>query len=293
MTQIRAILIAGPTASGKSALALRLARERGGIVVNADSMQVYAELEILSARPTPAEMGDVPHRLYGHVAMREGYSVGRFVREAEAVLADVTAQGQLPIFVGGTGLYLKALLEGLSPIPAIPPAIREHWRAEADRLGASKLHRTLAEMDPGTAARLSPTDPQRIVRALEVMDATGRPLWEWQQEPGVPLIRAEDTERLVVLPDRVALHEQSDARFDQMMGRGALDEARRIMDLDLDPALPGMRALGLRPLMAHLRGEMPLGAAIDEGKAETRRYIKRQATWISGNMKSWKAISAQ
>lgn len=293
MTQIRAILIAGPTASGKSALALRLARERGGIVVNADSMQVYAELEILSARPTPAEMGDVPHRLYGHVAMREGYSVGRFVREAEAVLADVTAQGQLPIFVGGTGLYLKALLEGLSPIPAIPPAIREHWRAEADRLGASKLHRTLAEMDPGTAARLSPTDPQRIVRALEVMDATGRPLWEWQQEPGVPLIRAEDTERLVVLPDRAALHERSDARFDQMMGRGALDEARRIMDLDLDPALPGMRALGLRPLMAHLRGEMPLGAAIDEGKAETRRYIKRQATWISGNMKSWKAISAQ
>lgn len=293
MTQIRAILIAGPTASGKSALALRLARERGGIVVNADSMQVYAELEILSARPTPAEMGDVPHRLYGHVAMREGYSVGRFVREAEAVLADVTAQGQLPIFVGGTGLYLKALLEGLSPIPAIPPAIREHWRAEADRLGASKLHRTLAEMDPGTAARLSPTDPQRIVRALEVMDATGRPLWEWQQEPGVPLIRAEDTERLVVLPDRAALHERSDARFDQMMGRGALDEARRIMDLDLDPALPGMRALGLRPLMAHLRGEMPLEAAIDEGKAETRRYIKRQATWISGNMKSWKAISAQ
>lgn len=293
MTQIRAILIAGPTASGKSALALRLARERGGIVVNADSMQVYAELEILSARPTPAEMGDVPHRLYGHVAMREGYSVGRFVREAEAVLADVTAQGQLPIFVGGTGLYLKALLEGLSPIPAIPPAIREHWRAEADRLGASKLHRTLAEMDPGTAARLSPTDPQRIVRALEVMDATGRPLWEWQQEPGVPLIRAEDTERLVVLPDRAALHERSDARFDQMMGRGALDEARRIMDLDLDPALPGMRALGLRPLMAHLRGEMPLGAAIDEGKAETRRYIKRQATWISGNMKSWKAVSAQ
>ena len=292
MTQIRAILIAGPTASGKSALALRLARERGGIVVNADSMQVYAELEILSARPTPAEMGDVPHRLYGHVAMREGYSVGRFVREAEAVLADVTAQGQLPIFVGGTGLYLKALLEGLSPIPAIPPAIREHWRAEADRLGASKLHRTLAEMDPGTAARLSPTDPQRIVRALEVMDATGRPLWEWQQEPGVPLIRAEDTERLVVLPDRAALHERSDARFDQMMGRGALDEARRIMDLDLDPALPGMRALGLRPLMAHLRGEMPLGAAIDEGKAETRRYIKRQATWISGNMKSWKAVSA-
>lgn len=293
MTQTKAILIAGPTASGKSALALRLARERGGIVVNADSMQVYAELEILSARPTPAEMGDVAHRLYGHVAMHEGYSVGRFVREAEAVLADLTAQGQLPIFVGGTGLYLKALLEGLSPVPAIPPAIREHWRAEADRLGPSKLHRTLAEMDPGTAARLSPTDPQRIVRALEVMDATGRPLWEWQQEPGTPLIRAEETERLVVLPDRAALHERSDARFDQMMARGALDEARRISDLDLDPALPGMRALGLRPLMAHLTGEMPLQAAIDEGKAETRRYIKRQATWISGNMKSWNVASAQ
>jgi tRNA dimethylallyltransferase len=293
MTQTKAILIAGPTASGKSALALKLARDRGGVVVNADSMQVYAELEILSARPTQAEMGGVVHRLYGHVAIAEGYSVGRFVREAEAMLAEVTAAGQMPIFVGGTGLYLKALLEGLSPIPAIPPAIREHWRAEADRLGASKLHRKLADMDPGTAARLSPTDPQRIVRALEVMDATGRPLWEWQQEPGTPLIRAEDTERLVVLPERAVLHERSDRRFDEMMARGALDEARRIMDLDLDPALPGMRALGLRPLMAHLRGEMTLDAAVDEGKAETRRYIKRQATWISGNMKSWKAVYAQ
>ncbi len=292
MTHIKAILIAGPTASGKSALALKLADERGGTVVNADSMQVYAELAILSARPTAEEMGGVAHRLYGHVAMREGYSVGRFVREAEAAMADVTAAGRLPIFVGGTGLYLKALLEGLSPIPAIPPAIRAHWRAEADRLGASKLHRRLADMDPGTAARLSPTDPQRIVRALEVMDATGRPLWEWQQEPGTPLIRVEETERLVVLPGRAALHERSDARFDRMMARGALDEARQILDLDLDPALPGMRALGLRPLMAHLRGEIPLEEAVEEGKAETRRYIKRQAKWISGNMKSWTACSA-
>jgi tRNA dimethylallyltransferase len=293
MTQTKAILIAGPTASGKSALALRLARERGGVVINADSMQVYAELAILSARPTLEDIGEVPHRLYGHVAMRDGYSVGRFVREAEAILAEVTAARQLPIFVGGTGLYLKALLEGLSPIPAIPPAIRAHWRAEADRLGASKLHRTLADMDPGTAARLSPTDPQRIVRALEVIDATGRPLWEWQQEPGTPILRAEETERLVVMTERAQLHARSDARFDRMMDRGALDEARRIMDLDLDPALPGMRALGLRPLIAHVRGEMALEDAVDEGKAETRRYIKRQATWVSGNMKSWTVSFAQ
>jgi tRNA dimethylallyltransferase len=188
---------------------------------------------------------------------------------------------------------MKALLEGLSPIPAIPPAIREHWRAEADRLGASKLHRKLADLDPGTAARLSPTDPQRIVRALEVFEATGRPLWEWQNEPGNPVLKEDETERMVVLPDRATLYERSDTRFDRMMEMGALEEARRIADLDLDPALPGMRALGLRPLMAHLAGTLAIEEAVEEGKAETRRYIKRQATWISGNMKSWKATSTQ
>jgi tRNA dimethylallyltransferase len=290
---MRPILIAGPTASGKSALALRLARERGGVIVNADSMQVYEDLEILSARPPAGDLAVAQHRLYGHVPMREGYSVGRFVREAEAVLAEVAAQGLVPIFVGGTGLYMKALLEGLSPIPAIPPAIREHWRAEADRIGPSKLHRKLADMDPGTAARLSPTDPQRIVRALEVIDATGRPLWEWQAEPGRPILKPDQTLRLVVLPDRPTLHARSDARFDLMMANGALDEAARIAALDLDPALPGMRALGLRPLIAHLAGQLTLSDAVEEAKAETRRYIKRQATWISGNMKSWKTVSAQ
>lgn len=286
MTQMRPILIAGPTASGKSALAMKLARERGGVIVNADSMQVYDELRILSARPTEEETAQLPHRLYGYVPMRDGYSVGRFVREAEAVLADLAGQGLVPIFVGGTGLYMKALLEGLSPIPAIAPAIRDHWRSEADRLGASKLHRKLADMDPGTAARLSPTDPQRIVRALEVFEATGRPLWEWQQEPGRPLLKEADIERIVVLPDRATLHARSDARFDRMMDAGALDEARAIAELDLDPALPGMRALGLRPLMAHLAGTLMLDDAVEEAKAETRRYIKRQTTWIAGNMKS-------
>jgi tRNA dimethylallyltransferase len=293
MTHLRPILIAGPTASGKSALAMTLARERGGVIINADSMQVYDELQILSARPTTEEMGAVPHRLYGHVGMAEGYSVGRFVREAETVLAELAAEGRVPIFVGGTGLYMKALLEGLSPIPAIPPAIREHWRAEADRLGASKLHRKLADMDPGTAARLSPTDPQRIVRALEVFEATGRPLWEWQNEPGTPVLKEDQTERLIILPERETLYARSDARFDRMMELGALEEARRIAGLDLEPSLPGMRALGLRPLMAHLEGRVSLDAAVEEGKAETRRYIKRQATWISGNMKSWTRYSAQ
>lgn len=292
MTDTRPILIAGPTASGKSAYALSLARDNG-VIVNADSMQVYEELEILSARPPADDLALAEHRLYGHVPMREGYSVGRFVREAEAVLAEIAAAGRRPIIVGGTGLYMKALLEGLSPIPAIPPAIREHWRAEADRLGPSKLHRTLAGMDPGTAARLSPTDPQRIVRALEVIDATGRPLWEWQTEPGRPILKPDETVRLVVLPDRAVLHARSDRRFEGMMEQGALAEVERIAALNLDPALPGMRALGLRPLMAHLAGEMTLEDAVEEGKAETRRYIKRQATWISGNMKSWKAVSAQ
>lgn len=288
-----AILIAGPTASGKSALAMRLARERDGVVINADSMQVYAEMEILSARPSAGDMTEVPHRLYGHLPMREGYSVGRFVREAEGVLAEARAERRVAVFVGGTGLYMKALLEGLSPIPEIPADIRAHWRAEAERLGAETLHATLAAMDERTAARLRPSDPQRIVRALEVLQATGRPLAEWQRDKGCPLLSPDETERLVILPDRALLWQRSDARFDQMMARGALQEADRIASLRLDPKLPGMRALGLRPLMAHLRGEMPLDAAVQAAKEETRRYIKRQTTWISGNMKSWAKVSTQ
>jgi tRNA dimethylallyltransferase len=293
MVDLRPILIAGPTASGKSALALQIARETGGVIINADSMQVYAELPILSARPAPEEEAQVPHRLYGHVPMGDGYSVGRFVREAEQVKEQVQAEGLRPIFVGGTGLYFKALLEGLSPIPAIPPAIREHWRREADRIGPSKLHRLLAERDPVTASRLSPTDPQRIVRALEVLEATDRPLWDWQNEPGRPVLRAQETVRLAVCPERATLHQCSETRFDGMMAQGALAEAERIAGLNLDPALPGMRALGLRPLMAHLQGDLSLEDAVAEGKAETRRYIKRQATWINGNMRAWKRISEQ
>jgi len=286
----RPILIAGPTASGKSALALRLARDRGGVIVNADSMQVYEELEILSARPSRADLSDVPHRLYGHVPMRDGYSVGRFVREAERVLAELDAAGAVPVIVGGTGLYLKALLEGLSPIPAIPPAVREHWRAEAERWGPARLHAELGARDAVTAARLSPTDPQRIVRALEVMEATGRPLSDWQREPGRPLLKEEETERLLVLPDRATLYARCEARFDGMMQAGALAETERVAALDLDPALPGMRALGLRPLLAHLAGRMTLQEAVAEANAETRRYIKRQVTWINSNMRTWKHI---
>lgn len=293
MTTQKPILIAGPTASGKSDLALALAEALGGAIINADSMQVYAELPILSARPGAKDMARAPHKLYGHVPAREAYSVGRFVRDAETVLADLAAAGQRPIFVGGTGLYFKALIEGLSPIPQIPPAIREHWRQEADRLGPAKLHRHLNAQDPVTASRLSATDPQRIVRALEVLEATGRPLWEWQNEPGRPVLKPEETVRLVLQPDRETLHMRSDVRFDAMMEEGALQEAAAIAELDLDPALPAMRALGLRPLMAHLRDGLPIADAVAEGKAETRRYIKRQATWINGNMKSWNRLSTQ
>lgn len=293
----RPILIAGPTASGKSALALALAERLQGTIVNADSMQVYDELRILSARPSPEDEASVPHRLYGHVPVQEAYSVGRFVREAEALLRETDSEKNADqrrlIFVGGTGLYLKALIEGLSPIPPIAPAVREHWRREADRLGAAKLHDTLADMDPVTANRLSPTDPQRIVRALEVIDQTGRPLWEWQNEPGQPVIRPEDTVRLVVTRDRALLHDLAEQRFDRMMAAGALDEARRIAGLALDPALPAMRALGLRPLMAHLEGKLSSSEAVAEAKAETRRYIKRQGTWINGNMRAWKHVDAQ
>lgn len=288
-----AILIAGPTASGKSGLAMALAERFAGTVINADSMQVYAELRILTARPSESEMARVPHRLYGHAQGASGYSVGRYVADAAGAIAATRAAGRLPIFVGGTGLYFKALIEGLSPIPPIPDDIRRHWRDRAATEGAARLHAVLAERDAQMAARLEPTDPQRLVRALEVLDATGRSLGEWQREPGVPVMRGDDCVRLVLSPERSELHRRCDTRFDQMISAGALEEVRALAELRLDPSLPIMRALGVRPLLAHLAGAMSLEAAITASKAETRQYAKRQVTWLNGHMMSWRWLSAQ
>ncbi|MGL4395254.1 MAG: tRNA (adenosine(37)-N6)-dimethylallyltransferase MiaA [Hyphomicrobium sp.] len=287
------ILIAGPTASGKSALALALAERFDGLIINADSMQVYRELVILSARPSAADEARAPHVLYGHVPAAESYSAARFVSEARGALANAARAGRVPIIVGGTGLYFKALTEGLSPIPEIDADIRAHWRGEAARLGAVALHAHLSAIDPSTAAGLNPNDSQRIVRALEVLASTGRPLRSWQDEPGDVVLQPEACTALVISDTRERLTERADLRFDAMMAAGALEEARAIEALGLDAELPAMRALGLRPLIAAVRGQLPLSDAIAAGKAETRSYIKRQQTWAKRYMISWKSIKTQ
>lgn len=289
----RAILIAGPTAAGKSAIAMRLAEAFDGVVVNADSMQVYRELRILTARPSPEDESRCPHRLYGHRSAAEPYSTGAWASEAAEVIADLGASGRLPVFVGGTGLYFRALLEGLSPIPSIPSGVRDRWREAARHRAASDLHAELQSADPVMAARLSPSDPQRIVRALEVIEATGRSLADWQAVPGQPLIDPAHTMRIVVGMDRTELYERCNQRTEQMMAAGALEEVRALMGLGLDGALPAMRALGVRQLMEHVRGETSLTDAVERVKTETRHYAKRQLTWLKSNMVAWNWFFAQ
>ncbi len=289
----RPILIAGPTASGKSALALALAQQLGGVVINADSMQVYRELRVLTARPPIEDEARAPHWLYGHVPAAEAYSAGRFVMDATAAIARATSEGLRPIIAGGTGLYFKALLEGLSPVPPIPDEIRTKWRDMEKANGAYAVWQVLTERDPVMAFQLEPNDGQRIVRALEVHEATGTSLAEWQSRPGVPVLAQDATIRLVVMPEREEVAARCDARFDAMMAAGALEEVGALAALDLSPDLPAMRALGVRPLLQHLNGELTLEAAIERAKTETRQYAKRQLTWINGNMRSWKHVSTQ
>lgn len=287
MTKPQAVLIAGPTASGKSELALRIAELAGGVVVNADSMQVYTDLRILTARPSDAEVARAPHRLYGFVDGADAYSAGRYARDAERILGDVRHEGGIPIFVGGTGLYFRVLLEGLSPIPPVPEAVRAHWRGEATRLGARALHDVLAGRDAVMAERLMPTDPQRIVRALEVLEATGRSLAEWQGKRGRPLLDASQCVRLVLMPPREQVYARCDARLEIMVRSGALEEVERLLARNLSPELPLMRAVGVPALGAHVAGTLSLEAAIAQAQRETRQYAKRQMTWLRRNMCSW------
>lgn len=276
---IGAILIAGPTASGKSALAIRLAERLGGTVINADSMQVYRDLRIITARPTLAEEQAVPHRLFGHVDAAVNYSVARWQHDAAAVLAALQADGRLPIFAGGTGLYFRALTQGLSDIPKVPEEVRVAVRAEAEGQAPEELHRLLASVDPETAARLRPTDPQRIVRALEVFRATGQPLARFQEKREGPLLRGKFL-AFFLAPDREILRARIDARFVAMVDAGAIEEVEALMARGLDPALPAMRAHGVPWIIRALRGEIAMEEAIEGGKADTRRYAKRQHTWF-------------
>jgi tRNA dimethylallyltransferase len=289
----RPILIAGPTASGKSGLALALAERLGGTVINADSMQVYRELSILTARPSAGDEARAPHTLYGHVSGAEAYSAGRYAADAASAIAQAQAGGRVPIVVGGTGLYFKALLEGLSPIPASDPEVRAYWRTQAARRPALELHALLAERDPEMAARLMPTDPQRIVRALEVLDSTGRSLAQWQCAPGRPVLSEAGTLRLLVLPDRADHGALIDARFDAMLAAGALDEVRALLAQGLSGELPVMRALGVAPLARHLAGALSQEEAVATAKADTRKYAKRQLTWLRRNMIAWNVVDKQ
>jgi len=293
MSDARPILIAGPTAGGKSAIAARLARELGGIVINADSMQVYRDLRILTARPTAEEDVDVPHALYGFVDGRDAYSAGRYAADAAAAIREARERGLRPIIVGGTGLYFKALLDGLSPMPAVPDEVRARWRAEAASAAPGELHGKLRARDPQMAERLAPGDTQRIVRALEVIDTSGVSLLEWQQSPREPVLREADTIRLVVSPAREELYRRIERRFEAMMGEGALNEVSRLAALGLDPTLPIMNALGLHPLLRHVRGELERKEAIGEAQTETHQYAKRQLTWARNNMITWKWLSAK
>jgi tRNA dimethylallyltransferase len=290
---IRAVLICGPTASGKSALALDLAREFGGVIVNADSMQVYAELRIITNRPAPDEEAAAPHRLYGVRPMREPYSAALWLKDVAAVLAEAGREGGLPILVGGTGLYFKALTEGLSEIPEIPEKIRAYYRLAALTRPSGELYAELAGRDARTAAKLRPTEPQRIVRALEVLEATGRPLVEWQADKGPPLLPLGQCYAVAMSPGREDLYRRCDARFDAMLAGGAVEEARPVAALGLDPALPAMRAVGLPQLLRFVRGELPLEEAVSAAKTSTRNYAKRQATWIRSGFKSWNVHDTQ
>lgn len=279
MTPVSAILIAGPTASGKSALAASLAAQLGGAVVNADSMQVYRDLAILTARPQSRDLALAPHFLFGHVDGAVNYSVGRYLEDAEAILGELRARNALPVIVGGTGLYFKALTQGLSDIPKVPEAVRSAVRARAEGRPAASLHAELAACDPVTAERLQPTDPQRILRALEVFAATGQSLASFQRMKQAPLIDAARCLAVFLAPEREALHAAIDGRFDTMIAQGALAEVEALGRRKLDPALPVMRAHGVPHLLAHLDGRLSLAEAMRLGKSDTRQYAKRQFTF--------------
>jgi tRNA dimethylallyltransferase len=281
------VLIAGPTASGKSALAVALAERLGGVVINTDSMQVYRDLFIITARPGAADLARAPHRLYGHIDAAENYSVGRFVEDAGIALAEARAERRVAIFVGGSGLYFKALTRGLAAIPPVPAEIRAGIRARLESDGAAVLHDELARRDPVSAARLKPADRVRIARALEVFEATGRTISDWHRDGLPPLLGGARIAKVFLTPDRAALYRRIDARFDAMLAAGALDEVRALHARRLDPLLPAMKAHGVPWLIRHLAGEMALADAAEGGKRDTRHYAKRQFTWFRHQLGDW------
>ncbi len=281
-----AVLIAGPTASGKSALAMALAERLGGTVINADSMQVYRDLRVITARPTVEEEQRVPHVLFGHVDAAENYSAGRYVGDVARALAELPP-GSMPIFAGGTGLYFKALMTGLAAIPPIDPAIRDSLRARLQAEGVEALHADLARRDPEAAGRIMVRDQSRILRALEVMQATGRTMADWHREGMPPVIDPDRAIKIFLHPDRADLKQRIATRFAGMFEQGALEEVRALDARHLPETLPSMKAHGVPWLRRFLRGEISREEAVDGSIMDTRRYAKRQVTWFRNQMPGW------
>jgi tRNA dimethylallyltransferase len=270
-------LIAGPTASGKSALALKLAATRNGVVINADSAQVYRDLQIVSARPSPEQESALPHRLYGYRDGAQACSAADWAEDARVAIAEAHSESRLPILVGGTGLYIRTLLDGIAPVPAIDPDVRAQVRA----MPVAEAHAALAAEDPDAAGRLRPTDSTRVARALEVVRSTGRPLAEWQREKAGGMTSHVTLKPLILLPPRAWLTARCDARFEAMLGEDGIEEVRRLLERRLDPDLPVMRAIGVAEIAGFLSGQLTCDQTLVAGRIATRQYAKRQYTWFS------------
>lgn len=287
-----AILITGPTASGKSALAVRLAEQHNGVVINADSMQVYDTLRVLTARPSEEDMQGIPHHLYGHIPASSLYSTGEWLREISALLAELRVESRLPVIVGGTGLYFKALTGGLSDMPTIPADIRERYRQRLIEEGSAPLHQELQARDPEMATVLKPSDGQRIVRALEVLEATGNSIRTYQTTSGPMIVNPDRAQKLVVLPERSILHERINRRFENMMQSGAVEEVEALLSLDLPPDSTALKAIGVSQIAEMLAGRMSQEDVTEKSAAATRQYAKRQMTWFRNQMgEDWQRVA--
>ena len=284
------IIIGGPTGSGKSALALELAERLGGAIVNADSMQQYHELRIVTARPTIGEHSRAPHYLYGHRAAARPSSAGQWLDQAIRTIDEIKAQDRVPIVVGGTGLYLQALLQGIAPVPTVPSEVRLATSERFDTLGVPGFHQELAKRDPDLAALLQPGDRQRLIRAAEVLEATGKSLLHWQAQPRKRVALPEPIAGIALMPPRPELHARIERRLHFMIEAGALDEIAALRDLKLDPDLPLMKAVTVPEFMAHIAGEIDLATAMERALARTRQYAKRQLTWFRHQLPELKAL---
>jgi len=277
---VNLIIIGGPTGSGKSALALNLAERIGGAIVNADSMQQYRDLRIVTARPTLADHRRAAHYLYGHLTAEQPGSVGQWLRQATRVINEIKSQDRVPIVVGGTGLYLRALLKGIAAVPDVPSEIRVATSERFDALGVPGFHQDLAKRDPEQAALLEPGDRQRLIRAAEVLEATGKSLVYWRAQPHERVSLPEPIVGVSLIPPRAALHHRIERRLHAMVDAGALDEVDTLRKRGLSPDLPLMKAVAVPELLAHLKGELDLVSAIGRAAAKTRQYAKRQMTWL-------------